>query len=91
MLFEKDKPKPVPMTTQEAMLLIKDLAATALDKEKGMYLCTDDVSQKRRGLAEMLSAEGEYGLEWCVAALEAEGGKVDGARGWLVNWAPRRG
>lgn len=81
--------KPKPMTAQEALPLIKPLADSALDMEKGMYLCTDDVSQKRRKLAEMLAAEGEYRLEWCVAALEAEGGKVEGARGWLGNWAPK--
>jgi hypothetical protein len=82
--------KPQPMTTQEAMPLVKPLVDTALVKTEAMYLCTDDVSQKRRKLAELLEAEGQYQLEFCVAALEAESGKLDGARTWLANWAPRK-
>ncbi|MCJ1367447.1 hypothetical protein MMC16_006580 [Acarospora aff. strigata] len=31
-----------------------------------------------------------YDLEWCVAALEAEGGDLERARGWLKNWANSR-
>jgi hypothetical protein len=51
--------------------------------------------QQRRGVAEMMAAEtglkGEkYTFNWCVAALEAEGGKIDLAREWLKNWAPTR-
>jgi len=29
-------------------------------------------------------------MEWCVAALEAEGGDLDKARSWLKSWAPQR-
>ncbi|MCJ1256531.1 hypothetical protein MMC24_004352 [Lignoscripta atroalba] len=78
------------------------------DGSSPFHLCTDEGSQKRRVLAEMLAAEtgvghgvgkgkgtGErggdgYALEWCVAALEAEGGDLDRGRTWLRNWAPRR-
>ncbi|KAI9833195.1 MAG: hypothetical protein M1819_003818 [Sarea resinae] len=35
-------------------------------------------------------ASGGYALEWCVAALEAEGGDLDRAQTWLKNWAPTR-
>lgn len=61
-----------------------------------LHFCTDEASQRRRAVAEMLSAEkgiegkGGYGLEWCVAALEAEGGDLEKARGWLKGWAPQR-
>lgn len=61
-----------------------------------LHFCTDEASQRRRALAEMLSAEpgvegkGGYALEWCVAALEAEGGDLDRARAWLKGWAPQR-
>lgn len=62
------------------------------------YFCTDETSQRRRVLAEMLAAEGatpatggkSYELPWCVAAVEAGGGSLDKAREWLVNWAPAR-
>ncbi|KAF2644872.1 ubiquitin fusion degradation protein-like protein [Massarina eburnea CBS 473.64] len=61
-----------------------------------LHFCVDEASQRRRGVAEMLSAEqgvegkGGFGLEWCVAALEAEGGDLDRARAWLKGWAPQR-
>ena len=32
-----------------------------------------------------------YDLEWCVAALEVEGGELDRARGWLRDYARMRG
>ena len=61
-----------------------------------LHFCVDEASQKRRTLAEMLTAEkgiegkGGYGMEWCVAALEAENGDLDKARAWLKGWAPQR-
>jgi len=62
-----------------------------------LHFCTDERSQRQRGLAGMLAAEdggpagkGGYALEWCVGAVEAEGGDLDGARLWLKNWAPTR-
>lgn len=61
------------------------------------HLCTDEVGQQRRSLAELLAAEaaaGEgksYDLAWCVAAVEASAGNLDRSREWLDNWAPARG
>jgi hypothetical protein len=61
-----------------------------------LHFCTDEGSQRRRAVAHMLSAEtviegkGGYDLEWCVAALEAEGGDLEKARGWLKGFAPQR-
>lgn len=61
-----------------------------------LHFCVDEASQRRRNVAHMLSAEkgvegkGGYELEWCVAALEAEGGDLDKARNWLKGWAPQR-
>jgi hypothetical protein len=61
-----------------------------------LHFCTDERSQKSRSLAEMMAAEkgmegkGGYGLEWCCAALEAEGGDLEKARSWLKGWAPQR-
>ena len=36
------------------------------------------------------AGKGGYDFEWCVGALEAEGGDLDAARKWLINWAPAR-
>ncbi|KAF2107925.1 ubiquitin fusion degradation protein-like protein [Lophiotrema nucula] len=61
-----------------------------------LHFCTDEGSQRKRGVAEMMSAEmgidgkGGYALEWCVAALEAENGDLQKARGWLQGFAPAR-
>lgn len=61
-----------------------------------LHFCVDERSQKNRNLADMMSAEkgiegkGGYGLEWCVAALEAEGGDLDRGRNWLKGFAPQR-
>jgi hypothetical protein len=61
-----------------------------------LHFCVDERSQKNRSLGEMMSAEkgiegkGGYGLEWCVAALEAEGGDLDRGRNWLKGFAPQR-
>lgn len=61
-----------------------------------LHFCVDERGQKNRKLAEMMSAEkgiegkGGYGLEWCIAALEAEGGDLERARSWLKGWAPQR-
>ncbi|PVH79940.1 hypothetical protein DL98DRAFT_630079 [Cadophora sp. DSE1049] len=77
------------LTTQLALPIVKPLMDDIADNSKPCYFCVDEGSQKRRGLAEMLAAEGVYELEWCVAALEAEGGGLDGARTWLGNWAPK--
>ncbi|OAL49385.1 ubiquitin fusion degradation protein-like protein [Pyrenochaeta sp. DS3sAY3a] len=61
-----------------------------------LHFCVDERSQKSRTLSEMVSAEkgiegkGGYGQEWCIAALEAEGGDLDRARNWLKGWAPQR-
>ncbi|TVY75849.1 Ubiquitin fusion degradation protein, partial [Lachnellula suecica] len=78
------------MTTQQALPLVKPLMDTYGDRSAPMYFCVDEGSQKRRKLAEMLAAENIFGLEWCVAACEAETGNLDAARQWLQNWAPKR-
>lgn len=62
-----------------------------------LHFCVDEKSQKQRTLADMMAAEdggpagkGGYSREWCIGALEAEGGDLDAARVWLKNWAPTR-
>jgi hypothetical protein len=77
-------------SSKDAVPLVKPFVDAMWDLGSEMYFCTDDGSQKRRKLAEMLAGEAQYELEWCVAAAEAEGGNLDAARKWLNNWAPKR-
>jgi hypothetical protein len=76
--------------TKDAIPMVKPLMDAVTDIHTPMHFCVDEGSQKRRKLAEMMAGEGEYELEWCVAACEAESGDLDAARGWLRDWAPRR-
>jgi len=78
------------MTTQEALPIVRPLVEGVANRSSPMYVCVDEGSQKRRGIAELLAAEKVYEFEWCVAACEAESGHLDGARTWLQNWAPKR-
>ena len=94
------------LTSKEALSMIKPLLDNLKDESTPLQFCTDEASQTRRALAEMLSAEipaakvaaagpggggsGGYQLEWCVAALEVEGGDLDRATAWLKDWAPTR-
>lgn len=73
-----------------ALPLVKPLLEALGDRGVEMHFCVDEGTQKRRKMAEMVAAEGEYELEWCVAALEAEGGDLGRARGWLADWAPTK-
>ena len=81
--------------TKEASPMVKPYVDSALDAWLGMplHFCTDEASQIRRNLALLLAAEKDlkgqrYSFEWCLAALEAEGGDLQKAREWLGNWAP---
>jgi hypothetical protein len=88
--------KPVP--TKEAIPIVKPYLEGMDGKGyvTPLHFCADEASQRRRAVAEMLSAEtgvdgkGGFALEWCVAALEAEGGDLEKARAWLKGWAPTR-
>ncbi|KAH8902174.1 hypothetical protein BR93DRAFT_360315 [Coniochaeta sp. PMI_546] len=73
-----------------ALPLVKPLLDALGNSTEKMHFCVDEGTQKRRKLAEMLAAEGVWDLEWCIAALEAEGGDLAKARGWLGDWAPMR-
>jgi hypothetical protein len=78
------------ISTKEALPMVKPLMDEVTNVHSPMYFCVDEGSQRRRKLAEMMAEEGEYELEWCVAACEAESGNLDGAREWLRNWAPKK-
>jgi hypothetical protein len=78
------------ISTKDTLPMIKPLMDKVTDIHALMHFCVDGTSQKRRKLAEMMAGEGEYELEWCVAACEAEAGDLDAARRWLRDWAPRK-
>ena len=100
------------LTSKEAMQMTKPILDRLTDLAILLHFCTDESSQKRKTLAEMMAAEGAhhsgkgkgkavestngvtsangYELEWCVAALEIEGGDLDRARSWLKGFAPTR-
>ena len=73
-----------------ALPLVKPLLEEIVDHGKPMHFCVDEASQRRKNTADMLAAEGVWEREWCVAALEAEGGNLAKARGWLGDWAPTK-
>lgn len=83
-------PEKTVIGAKEALPMIQPLLQSVGDQTSPTWFCVDEGSQKRRAVAEMLAAEGQYEMEWCVAACEAEGGKLDGARRWLENWAPKK-
>ena len=97
------------ISSKEALGMIRPTLDGLKDGGKvAVHFCTDEASQKRRVLADLVAAEGNaggkgkgkerdgvvegsgYELEWCVAALEAAGGDLDKARGWLRDFAPTR-
>ena len=87
---------PVSMTSKDILNTIKPLVdAVGVDPRTEnfapLYLCTDETSQRKRVLAEMVAAEGTYDIKWSVAALDGNAGDLDKARDWLANWAPKIG
>ena len=93
-------PEGQPISSKDALVMVKPVLDGLKDGNVPVHLCTDEASQKRRVLAEMIAAEGGgdglvqggsgYDLEWCVAACESAGGDLDGARGWLRDFAPTK-
>ena len=61
------------------------LLATFLSAE------TFDATSNTKGKGKAVEGAGAgWDIEWCVAALEAESGDLDKARGWLKGFAPTR-
>ena len=87
------KPEQV-VTSKDATTLTKPILEQLIGGRSPLHFCTDELSQKRRVLADMMAAEksdsaqNAYELPWCIAGLEAESGDLDKARIWLKNWAP---
>lgn len=80
------------VTTRDALPRIKPiLEALAKGETGGLKFCVDEAAQSRRAMAEMVAAEGEYELSWCVKALEEEHNDLGKARSWLGDRAPKIG
>ncbi|KAI9699889.1 MAG: hypothetical protein M1820_006951 [Bogoriella megaspora] len=79
------------VSMKDAMSVVKPVLERLFDESKPLHFCTDEASQKRRTLAEMLAGQGEYRLEWCVKGLEEGNGDLDKGMGWLRDHAPKIG
>jgi len=73
-----------------ALPLVKPLLEGIKDHRQSMHFCVDESTQRKKTMAGLLAAEGVWELEWCIAALEAEGADLTKARGWLNDWAPTK-
>ena len=84
------------VTSKEAGAMTRPILEGLMSWVSPLQFCTDEVSQKRRVLADLIAAEevegaSGYDVRWCVAAMEAENGDLGKARAWLSNWAVRKG
>ena len=83
------------VTSKDAGVMTKPVLERLMDWGRALHFCTDEASQKRRVLAELIAAEeevhGGYDVRWCVAAMEVEGGDLAKGRTWLANWAVKKG
>ena len=75
-------------TSKEAMTLLKPLLEDLTHLGTPLYLCTDEINQKRRSLAQFIAEQDVYSLPWTIAAVEVESGDLHRAMEWLGNWAP---
>ncbi|KAK4187051.1 putative ubiquitin fusion degradation protein [Podospora australis] len=82
--------EPLGTSAAAALPLVKPLLEAINDHSQQMHFCVDETSQRRKKTADMLSAEGVWDLEWCIASMEAEGGNLNSARTWLADWAPSK-
>ena len=79
------------VTSKEAGGMTRPVLEGMMDWGRPLHFCTDEGNQKKRVLADLIAAEGEYDVRWCVAAMEAESGDLGKGRTWLANWAVRKG
>ena len=73
------------MTSKDAMALIKPSLDNLKDMVKPLHICTDEASQKRRNLAEMIAAEaGDAGTTGKGKRREREVAQADYELEWCV-------
>lgn len=79
-----------PSGAAAALGLVKPLVANSLVLDQQVFFCVDETSQTNRKLAEMVTSEGVWDIEWAVAAAESAKGSLDRMRDWLQAWAPNK-
>ncbi|KAG0279468.1 hypothetical protein BGZ96_001952 [Linnemannia gamsii] len=74
----------------EMMSILKEARVGAIDGHK-TWLCVDEGTTRKKVMAELLLEEvsGQYTIEWCVKALEAERTDLEAAAQWLQLQAPK--
>lgn len=80
-----DTPAGTPITSKMALTMVKPLLERGWEKDAPLYFCTDETSQRRRLLADMLAAEaGSTGVE-AGAEVGVEASAV-GMGGHALEW-----
>ncbi|KAF9085898.1 hypothetical protein BGX29_001697 [Mortierella sp. GBA35] len=74
----------------EMMSILKEARVGAAEGHK-TWLCVDEGTTRKKVMAELLLEEvrGQYTIEWCVKALEAERTDFEAAAQWLQLQAPK--
>ncbi|KAF9115424.1 hypothetical protein BGW39_003059 [Mortierella sp. 14UC] len=74
----------------EMMGILREARIGATDGHK-TWLCVDEGTTRKKVLAELLMEEvrGQYTIEWCLKALEAERTDLEAAAQWLQLQAPK--
>ena len=82
---------------KDALALVKPLIEAVsvrpgLVNTAPLFFCTDETTQHRRTMADMLAIQedGQYESGWCIAAVEFTSGNLEKAHEWLGNWAPKK-
>lgn len=71
------------LTMSEAMKVVQAQVDGMLNESVEFHICVEEAIQRRAFLAQMIAAEGVYGLEWCRKAIEEAKGDLGKARNWL--------
>jgi hypothetical protein len=74
----------------EMMSILKEARVGSADGHR-TWLCVDESMTRKKVMAELLLEEvrGQYTIEWCVKALEAERTDLEAAAQWLQLQAPK--
>ena len=74
------------ITSKEAMGMIRPVLERLGDRRTPVWFCTDEASQKRRTLAEMMAAESEGGGDVKGKGKEKKKGKEGTGSGYELEW-----
>ena len=77
------------LSMSDAMKVVKPQVDGILNESVQFKMCVDEAVQRKTFLAEMIAAEGVYGLEYCRKGIEEGKGDLSKARTWLEQNARR--